>query len=99
MKTLLVLRHAKSSWKNPGQSDHERPLNKRGLAAAPRMGQLLAEQQLIPEIILCSTAERARQTAALAELHLDIPEWRKLGIRTKAKLNNYWIPKELDDNL
>ncbi|MFT5523713.1 MAG: phosphohistidine phosphatase, partial [Pirellulaceae bacterium] len=154
MKTLLVLRHAKSSWTTPGQSDHERPLNQRGLAAAPRMGQLLVEQQIVPESILCSTAQRAVQTgdlvadacdfrgklvhesqlylappsvyieqlqqvnneiqlimvighnpgledlvgflcdepnfamptAALAELHLDISEWRKLGLRTKAKL-------------
>ena len=42
MKTLLILRHAKSAWGNPGLPDHERPLNKRGKRDAPRMGQLLA---------------------------------------------------------
>lgn len=65
MKTLLVLRHAKSSWKDLGISDHDRPLNKRGKKAAPRMGQLLYEEGLLPDVILCSTAVRARDTADL----------------------------------
>ena len=65
MKKLLVLRHAKSSWKERGLSDHARPLNKRGKKAAPRMGQLLYEEDLVPDIILSSTAVRARDTADL----------------------------------
>ena len=65
MKTLLILRHAKSSWDNPALTDHERPLNKRGRKAAPRMGQLLADEGLVPDLILSSTAERARATADL----------------------------------
>ena len=65
MKTLLVLRHAKSSWKDFRLSDHDRPLNKRGKKAAPRMGQLLYEEDILPEVILCSTAKRARDTADL----------------------------------
>jgi len=65
MKTLLVLRHAKSSWDNPSLTDHERTLNKRGRKAAPRMGQLLVDEGLVPELILCSTAHRARETAEL----------------------------------
>jgi phosphohistidine phosphatase len=65
VKTLLVLRHAKSSWKVTGISDHARPLNKRGKKAAPRMGQLLFEEDLVPDVILSSSALRARQTADL----------------------------------
>ena len=68
MKTLLILRHAKSSWKNPGLADYDRPLNQRGKRDAPRMGQLLKKENLTPDAILCSTAKRARDTAeAIAE--------------------------------
>jgi phosphohistidine phosphatase len=65
MKTLLVLRHAKSSWDHAELTDHDRPLNRRGNRAAPRMGRLLVEQGLVPDLILSSTAERARTTAEL----------------------------------
>ncbi|MHC4992311.1 MAG: SixA phosphatase family protein, partial [Planctomycetota bacterium] len=64
MKTLLLLRHAKSSHAVPGP-DHDRPLNERGERDAPRMGQLLAEMDLLPDVIVCSTATRARSTAEL----------------------------------
>jgi phosphohistidine phosphatase len=68
MKTLLVMRHAKSSWSDGALADERRPLNKRGRRDAPRMGQLLRETDLVPQAILSSTAERARQTAlAVAE--------------------------------
>lgn len=62
MKHLLLMRHAKSSWKDSSLSDHQRPLNKRGKSAAPKMGSLLNDMDVIPEIILCSTAKRARST-------------------------------------
>ena len=65
-KTLLILRHAKSSWKETGLSDHDRPLNKRGKHAAPLMGELMRAQGLLPELILSSTAKRARATAKAA---------------------------------
>lgn len=65
MKTLLILRHAKSSWKDESLPDHDRPLNKRGLKDAPRMGQLLRQEELLPDLILCSTAQRAHKTAEL----------------------------------
>jgi len=65
VKTLLVLRHAKSSWKDPYLADHDRPLNKRGKQAAPLMGELLQSQDLLPELIISSTARRAVQTAEL----------------------------------
>lgn len=66
MKTLLILRHAKSSWKNALQGDHERPLNGRGRRDAPRMGQLLADEDLVPQAILSSDAVRTRETVELA---------------------------------
>jgi phosphohistidine phosphatase len=65
MKTLLILRHAKSSWKHSEISDHERSLNSRGQSAAPRMGQLLYEENLVPDVILSSTARRASETVDL----------------------------------
>ena len=65
MKTLLILRHAKSSWKDDGLPDHDRPLNKRGERDAPRVGKLLLEQGLIPDLIISSTAKRARKTAKM----------------------------------
>jgi phosphohistidine phosphatase len=68
MKTLLVMRHAKSSWAEPTQADHDRPLNKRGKKAAPLMGRLLQERDAVPDLILSSTAMRAVSTArAVAE--------------------------------
>jgi phosphohistidine phosphatase len=65
MKTLLILRHAKSAWDEPGVADHDRPLSKRGKRDAPRMGQLLRDEELVPDLILSSTAKRARRTAQL----------------------------------
>ena len=64
MKTLLVLRHAKSSWNDPTVDDHDRPLNGRGTRDAPRMGQLVHELGLAPDVIISSDAVRARVTAA-----------------------------------
>ena len=66
MLQLLLLRHAKSDWNHPGLRDHDRPLARRGLRDAPRMGRYLGEQGLCPEVALVSTARRARETAALA---------------------------------
>jgi phosphohistidine phosphatase len=65
MKTLLLLRHAKSSWKNGGVKDFDRPLNQRGLKAAPQVGKLIRKRKLKPDLVLSSPAERARQTAQL----------------------------------
>jgi len=62
MKTLMLLRHAKSSWKDSELADHDRPLNKRGKKDAPQMGHLLSKEGLVPDLILSSTAVRARQT-------------------------------------
>lgn len=65
MKTLLVLRHAKSDWNNPNMSDFDRPLNGRGLRAALQMGAFVKENNLLPELIVSSPAIRAKETAEL----------------------------------
>jgi len=63
MKTLLVLRHAKSSWSDPALDDHERPLSTRGQRDGPRMGELVRDCGLIPDVVISSDAVRARLTA------------------------------------
>ena len=63
MKTLLIMRHAKSSWKHPELSDYARPLNGRGKRDAPRIGQHLRQEGLVPDRILTSSAKRARETS------------------------------------
>lgn len=65
MKTLYLLRHAKSSWNEPGLQDFDRPLNERGRAAAPLVGRLIGERKLRVDLLVSSPAARARQTAAL----------------------------------
>ncbi|MBU0510733.1 MAG: histidine phosphatase family protein [Chloroflexi bacterium] len=65
MKTLLILRHAKSSWKDTNLADHDRPLKERGQRDASRMGSLIQDEDLIPDLILSSTAKRTRDTAEL----------------------------------
>ncbi len=71
MKTLLLMRHAKSSWKDNKLKDRDRPLNKRGKRVAPQMAELIKEKELIPQVILCSTALRARETAEALLTKLD----------------------------
>jgi phosphohistidine phosphatase len=65
MKALYLLRHAKSSWKEPGLQDFDRPLNHRGREAAPLVGQFVRKGGLRVDLLLSSPAARARQTAAL----------------------------------
>ncbi len=65
MKTLLLMRHAKSSWKYDDLADHDRPLKKRGEQAAALMGELIRRHSLTPQRILSSTAKRALHTAQL----------------------------------
>jgi phosphohistidine phosphatase len=65
MKTLLLMRHAKSSWKDSHIPDHDRPLNRRGKHDAPLMGKLLRDQKMNLDLIISSTALRAETTANL----------------------------------
>ena len=62
MKTLLLMRHAKSSWKEENLSDHERPLKKRGRKDAKKIAKIIDKNDLYPELILSSTATRAMET-------------------------------------
>lgn len=72
MKQLLVMRHAKSDWGADYDSDHERPLNGRGERSARVMGRVLSSRQLAPDLVVTSTAVRARTTAKLA---IDAGDW------------------------
>lgn len=67
MKTLYILRHAKSSWDKPDLADFDRPLNERGLIAAPFMGEIIYDRQFQPDVLLVSPAKRSKQTAILVK--------------------------------
>jgi phosphohistidine phosphatase len=62
MRTLLLMRHAKSSWDQPGLDDVDRPLAPRGRLAAPLIARHLYERRLIPDLVLCSPARRVQET-------------------------------------
>lgn len=66
MKRLLLMRHAKSDWEADYGADHDRPLNERGVRDARVMGQVIAVKGLTPDLVLSSTAVRARTTAEIA---------------------------------
>ena len=72
MKTLFLLRHAKSSWKNDTLSDFERPLKKRGFGDAQLIGKLIRQREIRPDLVLSSPAERARQTTQLVLMSADM---------------------------
>lgn len=73
MKTLTIVRHAKSSWDNPGLSDRERPLNKRGERDAPKMGKRMHDAGIRPSLIVSSPAVRAWTTARIVAGELGYP--------------------------
>jgi len=93
MKRLYILRHAKSSWDDPGLTDFDRPLNDRGKKTAPLMGKVMRERGYIPETIIASPAKRAAKTAKLAakggDLKAEIEFDRRIyeaGTRTLTKV-------------
>jgi phosphohistidine phosphatase len=71
--TLILIRHAKSDWDDPGLDDHDRPLNPRGQRSAPRIGAWLAAHGHLPDAVLCSTARRTRETWDGIAAHLPDP--------------------------
>ena len=79
MKILTLVRHAKSSWKDPGLADFDRPLNKRGKNDAPMMGQRLIEYKVSPDLIITSPANRALTTAKVIAQEIGYPN-KKLVI-------------------
>lgn len=87
MLTLSILRHAKSSWDDPRLDDHERPLAKRGVKEAPRVGAFLAENDLKPDMVLCSDAVRTRATLALM-----LAEWDGTPPKTAFEEELYLAP-------
>lgn len=74
MKLLTLIRHAKSSWKEPGMEDFARPLNGRGKRDAAAMGQRLAAEGFLPDVIVSSPAKRARSTAARMGKEIGYPK-------------------------
>ncbi len=74
MKTVFLVRHAKSSWDQSMLDDFDRPLNERGNADAPRMGKLLKKKKIKPDILYSSPAVRALTTAKLISTELGYPE-------------------------
>jgi phosphohistidine phosphatase len=79
MKTVVIVRHAKSSWEDPFLSDHQRPLAKRGLRDAPVMGQVLAEWGPPVDRVISSSAVRALSTAELVTREMGLP-WDEIQI-------------------
>jgi phosphohistidine phosphatase len=79
MRTLYVLRHAKSDWNDASLTDFERPLNERGVHAARKMGAFMQQRGIVPDLIISSPARRARETAQIvkdaagiaAEIHFE----------------------------
>jgi len=71
-KTLILVRHAKSSWKDTSLNDIQRPLNKRGKKDAPKMGKYMAEHNIQPEVIFSSPGLRALTTARLISVRIGI---------------------------
>ena len=74
MKTLYLIRHAKSSWSDPLLKDYDRPLNKRGKKDAPLMGKHINKLNVSPDHIITSPAKRARTTAKLIAEKIDFPK-------------------------
>jgi phosphohistidine phosphatase len=66
MKTLMLMRHGKSDWDTDSSNDHDRPLARRGIKAARRIGRWLATAERAPELVITSTAVRAQTTVELA---------------------------------
>jgi phosphohistidine phosphatase len=78
MKRLTLMRHADARWNDPGISDLERPLNRRGSAAAQAMARRLLDLELIPDLLLASPARRTQQTADIVARELALPARRVL---------------------
>jgi phosphohistidine phosphatase len=74
MKSLILIRHAKSSWKESNLPDFKRPLNKRGKRDAPFMGKLLKKRGIIPDLVISSPALRASDTARIICDELGVPK-------------------------
>jgi phosphohistidine phosphatase len=93
LKRLVLLRHAKSSWRDSELADHERPLSGRGERDAPRMGARLRHRGVAPDLVLTSHAQRALRTATVVARELDFPQAR-IGVVPRLYLAT---PKQILD--
>jgi phosphohistidine phosphatase len=107
VKTLYLIRHAKSDWDDPSLADFDRPLNARGKRDAPRMGKWLKKHKEIPDFIIASPAKRAKKTAqkiaeetGYAEKNIhwekqlyetEIPVWLKCVCAIDNKYDNVFL--------
>lgn len=102
MKTLILIRHAKSSWKNRGLPDRDRPLNKRGKRDAPVMGERLAERGVEVDGVISSPAARAVATAEAIALEIDFP-WDEVVLDERLyhadEFEMLEVIQEIDDDL
>jgi len=102
MKDLILVRHAKSSWKDPTLEDHKRPLNKRGEKDALKMGDRLERRGIAPELIISSSAVRAVETARSMAKKLG---YRRKKIVVESRMYGASVPdlldliKEVDDSV
>jgi len=74
VRDLIIMRHAKSDWSHEHSADFDRPLNKRGERDAPRMAKWMTSVKLVPDLLICSPALRARQTATEIINGLDLTD-------------------------
>ncbi len=98
MKTIILVRHAKSSWKNASLDDFDRPLNKRGKMNAPFMGEKLQERRIMPDLMLSSPAKRARKTAVAVAQAIGYPK-KKIVFDEKIYHAGAWYLFEMVRNL
>lgn len=100
MKTVYILRHAKSDQSDGSISDHDRPLNARGREAAPRMGAYLKAKGYKPDLVLCSTARRTVETCDLVRPSFgDITVAFEAGLYLAESQAIFERLRRLDDNL
>lgn len=83
MKTVYLLRHGKSDWNAEFETDHERPINDRGKQSALAVGRFMFDHDMLPDVILCSTAERTRRTL---ELVVSAAGWIGIPVRFEEEL-------------
>ncbi|WP_323795399.1 histidine phosphatase family protein [Nisaea sp.] len=100
-KTLLLLRHAKSSWDAPAHSDFERPLNRRGERSAAVIGIMMKQEKIAPDLILCSSARRTVQTRDIIRPYLprNCPVEETSRIYEASMNDIFAVLSELPDNV
>jgi phosphohistidine phosphatase len=102
MKTLYLVRHAKSSWKYSDLDDFERPLNKRGHKNAPFMGRVLKKLKVTPDLVISSPANRAAMTARIiaAAINYPLEDIRySAALYELSKNTSTHIVKQIDDSV